>query len=56
MKVERRDVSQDLDDRFEILIDSNHDRRRAYVFQVNPLGPRMASDKNGSLAPITFQR
>lgn len=34
----RRDVSQDLDDHFEILIDSNHDRRGAYVFQVNPLG------------------
>jgi hypothetical protein len=34
----RRDVSQDLDDHFEILIDSNHDRRDAYVFQVNPLG------------------
>jgi len=34
----RRDVSQDLDDHFEILIDSNHDRRGAYVFQINPLG------------------
>src|SRR6266446_4958070 len=34
----RRDVSQDLDDHFEILIDSNHDRRGAYVFEVNPLG------------------
>lgn len=34
----RRDVSQDLDDHFEILIDSNHDRRDAYVFEVNPLG------------------
>ena len=34
----RRDVSQDLDDYFEILIDSNRDRRGAYVFQVNPLG------------------
>ena len=29
----RRDVSQDLDDHFEILIDSNHDRRGAYVFR-----------------------
>ena len=37
----RRDVSQDLDDHFEILIDSNHDRRGAYVFQVNPLGTQM---------------
>src|SRR5215470_5222226 len=37
----RRDVSQDLDDHFEILIDSNHDRRDAYVFQVNPLGTQV---------------
>jgi hypothetical protein len=34
----RRDVRQDLDDHFEILIDSSHDRRDAYVFQINPLG------------------
>jgi hypothetical protein len=34
----RRDVSQDLDDHFEILIDSNHDRRGGYVFEINPLG------------------
>jgi hypothetical protein len=34
----RRDVSHNLDDHFEILIDSNHDRRGAYVFEVNPLG------------------
>ncbi len=34
----RRDVSQALDDSFEILIDSTHDRRNAYVFQFNPLG------------------
>jgi hypothetical protein len=34
----RRDVSQDLDDHFEILIDSNHDRRDSYVFEINPLG------------------
>ena len=34
----RRDVSQDLDDHFEILIDSSHDRRDAYVFEINPLG------------------
>jgi uncharacterized protein DUF5916/cellulose/xylan binding protein with CBM9 domain len=37
----RRDVSQDLDDHFEILIDSNHDRRDAYVFEINPLGTQM---------------
>jgi hypothetical protein len=34
----RRDVSQELDDYFEILIDLAHDRRNGYVFQVNPLG------------------
>ena len=37
----RRDVSQDLDDHFEILIDSNHDKRGAYVFQINPLGTQL---------------
>jgi len=37
----RRDVSQDLDDHFEVLVDSNHDRRGAYVFQVNPLGTQI---------------
>lgn len=34
----RRDVSQELDDYFEILIDSSDDHRDAYVFQFNPLG------------------
>jgi hypothetical protein len=34
----RRDVSQDLDDHIEILIDSNHNRRGGYVFEINPLG------------------
>jgi hypothetical protein len=34
----RRDVNQELDDYFEIIIDSSHDRRNAYVFQINPLG------------------
>jgi hypothetical protein len=34
----RRDVPQELDDYFEIIIDSAHDRRNAYVFQINPLG------------------
>ncbi len=37
----RRDVSQELDDHFEILIDSNHNRRGAYVFQINPLGTQI---------------
>ena len=34
-------MSQDLDDHFEILIDSNHGRRGAYVFQMNPLGTQV---------------
>jgi hypothetical protein len=34
----RRDVSQELDDYVEIIVDSAHDRRNAYVFQINPLG------------------
>ena len=37
----RPDVSQELDDHFEILIDSKHDRRDAYVFQINPLGTQI---------------
>src|SRR5581483_303350 len=34
----RRDVTQELDDYFEIIIDARHDRRNAYVFQINPRG------------------
>ena len=34
----RRDLSQALDDYFEIIIDSTHDHRNAYVFEINPLG------------------
>src|SRR5439155_11629224 len=34
----RRDVTQEFDDYFEIVIDSRRDRRNAYVFQINPLG------------------
>ena len=37
----RRDISQELDDYVEIVIDSTHDRRNAYVFQVNALGTQM---------------
>ncbi|HET7842081.1 MAG TPA: DUF5916 domain-containing protein, partial [Terriglobia bacterium] len=37
----RRDVPQDLDDYFEILIDSTRDRRNAYVFSINPLGTQL---------------
>jgi hypothetical protein len=49
----RRDVSQYLDDHFEILIDSSHDRRDAYVFQINPLGTQIdgliIEDQGGDL-------
>lgn len=34
----RRDVSQEFDDYFEIIIDSSHNRRNAYVFQINSMG------------------
>ena len=48
----RRDVSQELDDHFEILIDANHNRRDAYVFQINPLGTQVnglvVEEQNGS--------
>jgi cellulose/xylan binding protein with CBM9 domain len=37
----RRDLSQALDDYFEIIIDSTHDRRNAYAFQINPLGTQV---------------
>ncbi len=37
----RRDLPQNLDDYFEILIDSTHDRRNAYVFQINPLSTQI---------------
>ena len=30
-----------MDDHFEILIDSNHDRRGAYIFQINSLGTQV---------------
>src|SRR5215475_6304406 len=34
----RRDADQELDDYFEVVIDSNHNLRNAYLFQINPLG------------------
>lgn len=46
----RRDVSQELDDFFEIVIDSRLDRRNAYVFQINPLGTQrdgLITDEQG---------
>jgi len=46
----RRDVSQELDDYFEIVIDSSHNRRNGYMFQVNPLGTQrdaLVTDEQG---------
>ena len=37
----RRDVSQELDDNFEILISPTNDHRNAYVFQITPLGTQL---------------
>jgi hypothetical protein len=37
----RRDVSQDLDDNFEILISSTDDHQNGYAFQINPLGTQL---------------
>jgi hypothetical protein len=48
----RRDVSQELDDYFEIIIDSAHDRRNAYVFQINPLSTQPVGEPLGIGAPI----
>ena len=42
----RRDVSQEYDDYFEIIIDSRRDRRNAFLFQINPLG----TQRDGLLA------
>lgn len=53
----RRDVAQNLDDHFEILIDSNHDRRGAYVFEVNPLGTQadgLIVEEQGSSSDADF--
>ncbi len=46
----RRDVTQELDDYFEIVIDSRRDGRNAYVFQINPLGTQrdaLITDEQG---------
>ncbi len=47
----RRDVSQELDDHFEIVIDSSRDHRNAYLFQINPLGTQrdaLITDEQGA--------
>src|ERR1019366_7954021 len=50
----RRDLPQGLDDYFEILINSTHDRRNASVFQFNPLGTQadgLITEENRSEGP-----
>jgi hypothetical protein len=50
----RRDAYQNLDDHFEFLIDSNHDHRDAYVFEINPLGTQsdgLIADEYGAKGP-----
>jgi hypothetical protein len=47
----RRDLSQDLDDNFAIVIDPTFSRRNAYVFQVNPLGTQRDGRIVEELAP-----
>lgn len=37
----RRDVSQELDDNFEILISPTNDHQNGYAFQINPLGTQL---------------
>lgn len=37
----RRDVNQDLDDNFEILISPTNDHQNGYAFQINPLGTQL---------------
>ena len=47
----RRDLSQDFDDNFAMIIDSTFSHRNAYVFQVNPLGTQRDGRIVEELAP-----
>ncbi len=47
----RRDLSQDLDDNFAILIDPTLSHRNAYIFQVNPLGTQLDGEVIEEQAP-----
>jgi hypothetical protein len=48
-----RDVSQDLDDNFAILIDPTMSHRNGYIFQVNPLGTQRDGEVIEEEAPST---
>jgi hypothetical protein len=47
----RRDLSQDLDDNFAILIDPTLSHRNGYIFQVNPLGTQLDGEVIEEQAP-----
>ncbi|MGC1788618.1 MAG: DUF5916 domain-containing protein [Terriglobales bacterium] len=48
-----RDLSQDLDDNFAILIDPTASRRNGYIFQINPLGTQRDGEVIEEQAPTT---
>jgi len=47
----RRDLSQDLDDNFALIIDPTLSRRNGYIFQVNPLGTQRDGEVVEEQAP-----
>jgi hypothetical protein len=47
----RRDLAQNLDDNFAILIDPTLSRRNGYVFQINPLGTQLDGEVIEEQAP-----
>lgn len=47
----RRDLSEDLDDNFAILIDPTLSHRNGYIFQVNPLGTQLDGEVIEEQAP-----
>src|ERR1700757_988909 len=47
----RRDLSQDLDDNFAIIIDPTLSHRNGYVFQINPLGTQRDGEVIEEQAP-----
>lgn len=47
----RRDLSQDFDDNFAIVIDPTLSRRNGYIFQVNPLGTQLDGEVIEEQAP-----
>jgi hypothetical protein len=47
----RRDLAQNLDDNFAILIDPTLSRRNGYIFQINPLGTQLDGEVIEEQAP-----